>query len=367
MRKIGNILLLLLISGIFLYSGFLLWKKYQPAPIQYEIVESGYGNLERLTVFTGRIVPNEEVEIKAFISGVLKEIYISEGDYVNKGDVIARLEVIPDIKSISAAQAAVNNAAIVLDEQKKIYERNKLLHSKSVISDSEMEKINASYQIANQSFSNAEENLNIIKHGYNQRTQTGNIQVRSTISGIVLTIPTKKASVIVPANILNKGTTIASIGDIRTSEFVFDVDEMEIDHLYINMPIKLTLGVDNSIKIDGNINNISFVGKEVKGTTFYEVKASIHVPENVLIPTRSSASAEISIAKKENVILVPESTISFENDSTFVYLVEKGFLKKYIFTKQYVELGLSDKINVEVLSGIEKANIQIRGNQIVEK
>lgn len=365
MQKAGNILLVVFIAGIIMYSGFLLWKRSQPEPARYEVLKSSIGDLERLAVFTGRILPNEEVEIKPYIGGILSEIYVSEGDYVKAGDVIALIEVIPNVENMALAQSSLNGATILFEEQEKNYERTSYLYKEGVVSDSEMEAVEAEYKNAQRELLLCQDNLNIIKKGYNETTKTGNIQVRSTISGLVISVPEKKGTVVIPVNILNKGTTIATVGDINSSEFVFNVDETEIDYIYIGMPVKINFGANDSLTVEGQINYISSMGITKKGAAFFEVRASMIVPENIFIPVRSSAKAEISIAKKNQVLLVPESTISFENDSTFVYLVEKKIFG-YSYHRKPVELGLSDKTNVEVLSGIGN-DANIRGNRIVEK
>lgn len=365
MQKTRNILLIIVIAAIIIYSGFLLWRKSQPEPVRYELVKSSFGDVERIAVFTGRIVPSDEVEIKPYIGGILNEIYVSEGDFVRKGDTIAQIEVISDVEKMVSAQSLVNEATIEADEQRQIYDRNKYLYAEGAISTAEMQKVEAAHRNAQNRLSTAEENLNIIKHGYNRTSGAGNILVRSTISGLIITLPQVKGTIVIPTNILNKGTTIATVGDIYTSEFVFNVDETEIDRLYPDMPLRITFGVNDSLSIDGRIKSISLLGMEKRGAAFYEVKSSMNVPENVFIPVRSSAKAEISMAKKENVLLVPESAISFENDSTFVYLAEKK-LFDYSFTKKHVELGLSDKLNVEVLSELED-NTNLRGNRLASK
>ena len=80
MRRIINITILSILAIGILYSFFLLWKKYQPEKISYEIVEAKRRNIDRISVITGTIHPREEVEIKPQMSGIIREIYVKPGD-----------------------------------------------------------------------------------------------------------------------------------------------------------------------------------------------------------------------------------------------------------------------------------------------
>lgn len=361
-----NILLIILFVGLLLYSGYLLWRKYQPEPVRYETVESTIGNIERLAVFTGRIVPRHEVEVRPHIGGVIAHFFVSEGDYVKKGDIIAQIEVIPDARSLAQAEAEVKNSAIVANHKLKEYERNKILYANEVISTQKMESIEADYLAAARELVKAEDDLTLIETGYNAGENTGHVEVRSTINGIVLRLPVDRGATVTPVSLLSLGTPVAVVGDISTSEFVFNVDETEINYLEVDMPLTLALGSNKDIRINGIVKSISQLGEEKKGAAFYQVRASMDVPIDRPIPTRSSAEAHISIARKDNVLLVPESALSFENDSVFVYTVNRR-PGGPAYTRKPVSIGLSDKRNVEILSGIESEGVALRGNRIASQ
>jgi HlyD family secretion protein len=96
------------------------------------------------------------------------------------------------------------------------------------------------------------------------------------------------------------------------------------------------------------------------------MKAAARIPDSVVIRAGYSANAEIILAQRNNVMTVPESSVSFEKDSSFVYVLKTTDGKKQEFEKCPVTLGLSDGINIEVLSGVTDS-MQIRGLQKIDK
>lgn len=364
MKKAGIIILSLIIVGAILYSFYMLWKQSQPDPVVYEILEAKYADLERNTVFIGKIAPEKEVPIKARVGGVIREIYKKEGDYVEEEEAIALISIIVNMDSLNSAQASAERAAIEYQKQQAFYERNQHLYSNAVISDEEMEKITADFESAESTKASSDEYLNIQRYGYpNSGKRSGNVLILSTASGMILNMPVIKGNTIIPVNILNPGTTIATVGNPHKMIFKTNVDEMEIDKLYVGMPVKLFPRVDKTTSLEGEISYISQINSNETGAAFYEVEASVRIPDSVKIRTNTSANAQVTLAAKQHVLTIPESAVSFENDSTFVYLYHKKMFGQS-FERRHVELGLSDKINVEVLSGLKESE-KVRGNRII--
>src|SRR5690606_13149617 len=158
--------------------------------------------------------------------GVIEEVFIEAGQYVNSGDLIAKIRVIPNISnltsaknSISSNQTSLQTAKINLQTQQANYDRQKALFEKGVISANEFEGIKNTYLQTKQSveqaqinLSSASQNYDIIKTG--TTSGLGDIaqtQVRATVSGMVLDVPVKEGNQVIEANNFNEGTSIASL------------------------------------------------------------------------------------------------------------------------------------------------------------
>lgn len=367
MKKILRIAGLVIVAAIVLGTFYWLWKKSQPKEVRYEIVTVGEGNIENTSVATGKVSPRDEILIKPQISGIISEVMKEAGDYVKSGDILATVKVIPEMSSLNSAESRVRVAQINLNQIKAEYERQKQLFDKGVIAKEEMDKADADYKKAKEEVQNSQDNLDIVKSGMSKATaQYSNTQIRSTIDGMILDVPVKAGNSVIQANTFNDGTTIATVANMNDMIFIGKIDETEVGRVHTGMPIKLSVGAIENQKFDALLEYISPKGTEENGAILFEIKAAASIPDTVLIRAGYSANAEIMLAKIENVLTVPESTINFSNDSAYVYILKDSVDRKQIFDKKYVTIGLSDGIKVEVKSGLNKGD-KVRGNELSDK
>jgi preprotein translocase subunit SecA len=167
------------------------------------------------------------------------------------------------------------------------------------------------------------------------------------------------------ANNFNDGTTIATIADMNDMIFEGKIDETEVGRVHEGMPIVLTVGALQDKKFNATLEYISPKGVEENGAVMFEMKAAARIPDSVEIRAGYSANAEIILDQRKDVLTIPESAVSFENDSAFVYVLKKTKDKTQTFDKKFVELGLSDGINIQVVKGVVDS-MEIRGLQKVE-
>ena len=117
------------------------------------------------------------------------------------------------------------------------------------------------------------------------------------------------------------------------------------------------IGALSDLSFDAVTEYISPKAKENNGTNEFEIKAAVSVPEGTTVRSGYSANAEIALDEANGVLTVPESSLTFEGDKTYVYVKDgKGW------KKTEVETGLSDGIDIEIKSGISEGT-EIRGNE----
>lgn len=112
MKKYIKIIALVLIALIFIGTFVFLYQKSQPKDTAYEILHSQTTDLVQTTVATGKIEPRDEVQIKPQISGIISEVYKEAGETVKKGEIIAKVKVIPELGSLNSAESRVRLAEI---------------------------------------------------------------------------------------------------------------------------------------------------------------------------------------------------------------------------------------------------------------
>lgn len=365
MKKVILIICGILFAFAVIGSFVWLWKKNQPKKVSYETITVSKGNVENTSVATGKVSPRDEILIKPQISGIISEVKKEAGDYVHEGDIIATVKVVPELTSLSSGESRVRVSEISLKQVQAEYERQKQLYERGVIAREEMEKSEADYKKAVEELNNSRENLEIVKTGISKSTaKYSNTQIRSTITGMILDVPIKTGNSVIQANTFNDGTTIATVANMNDMIFIGKIDETEVGRIHTGMPIKLTIGAIEKQKFDATLEYIAPKGVEENGAILFEIKAAARIPDSVLVRAGYSANAEIVLAKADNILVIPESTISFSNDSAFIYMIKDEKADPIIYDKKYITIGLSDGVNVEVKTGLKEGD-KIRGNEIV--
>ena len=147
--------------------------------------------------------------------------------------------------------------------------------------------------------------------------------------------------------------------------FKGNVDETDIGRIKENMPIVLTIGAMESRKFDASLEYVSPKGVEKNGAIQFEIKAAIKIPEDAFIRAGYSANAEIVLKEVNDVMTVPESTVEFKGDSSFVYVLTQE-VPEQVFEKRSITTGLSDGIKIEVKSGLSESD-KVRGAEVEKK
>ena len=363
MKKFKRILAISAVAILFLGTFLYLWVRSRPEKEKFEEVVPAVSDIYRSTIMTGKIIPRNEINIKPQISGIISEILKEAGDKVSEGDVIAKVKVIPEMSSLSAAQSRVRLAELNLEQAQTDFDREKALYEKKLVSEEEFDQFRQMLAQAKEEMNAATESLEVVRDGVSKsNAKSSSTLIRSTITGIILDIPVKVGNSVIQRNTFNDGTTIATVADMN--DLIFDgmVDETEVGKLYNGMSVNITIGALESMNFDAVLEFISPKATEVNGANQFEIKAAVTIPEDKQIRSGYSANAELILEKAENVLTIPEGSVEFAGDSCFVYVGDN----KSGFTKTPIETGLGDGIKIEVKSGITTEN-KIRGNKIIEK
>ncbi|MDE0598714.1 MAG: biotin/lipoyl-binding protein, partial [Dokdonia donghaensis] len=166
MKRTGTIITLVLIAVFFSIGIWYIYTKDKQDPVVYTTEQATNRTIVKKTVATGSIVPKEEVLIKPNISGIIKEVYVEAGDNIKAGDLIAQIDVVPNVSSltnaknnIAGAKTTVETARLALANQKSIYDRQKALFDKGVISANDFDNIRNTYNAAEQRLKQEQVNL----------------------------------------------------------------------------------------------------------------------------------------------------------------------------------------------------------------
>ena len=365
MKKSVTIIILVSIAIVFTVSLYYLWQKNQEDPVVYTTESAEKGTIVKKTVATGSIVPKEEVLIKPNISGIIDEIMVEAGDIIENGDLIAMVKVVPNVASltsakngIASAETAMETARLAYENQKSIYERQKGLHERGVISANEFDQAQLTYNQAKQRYEQERVNVTAARQNYDIiRTGTtaglgsaATTEIRATVSGMVLDVPVKTGNQVIEANNFNDGTTIATLADVDKMIFEGKVDESEVGKITENLPLEITVGAIENQKFDAVLDYIAPKGVSENGAIQFDIKGTLAMNDTTFIRAGLSANASIILARADSVMTVKEALIQYDPKTQQPFVeVETGDQQ---FERRDVELGISDGILVEVISGI---------------
>ena len=364
MKRYSKLIIAAIIALIFIGTFVFLWQKSQPKEIVYNEFTPKKEDIQKTTIITGKIEPRNEVNIKPQISGIITELYKEAGDYVNAGDVIAKVKVVPEMGQLSSAEMRVRLAEINLKQAQTDFQREENLFNQKLVSADEFDKIKVALDQAKHEKLAADDALQVVRDGFSKsNAKASSTLIRSTISGVILDIPVKVGYSVIQVNTMNEGTTIATVANMNNLIFRGNIDETEVGQLVNGMNMKITIGALQDLKFDAALEYVSPKAVESNGANQFEIKAAVKLTEGGKIRSGYSANAEIVLAKADKVLSIPESAIEFSGDSTFVYVV-KGDGKSKTYERKQVETGLSDGVNIEIKKGIT-AKDKVRGPEII--
>lgn len=365
MKKYFKYILMALVAVIFIGTFVFLYIKSQPQPEVYDEFTLQRMDIRKTTVVTGKIEPRNEVNVKPQISGIITEILKEAGETVQEGEVIAKVKVIPDMGSLSAAQSRLRLAEINRKQAQTDYDREKTLFDKGLVAADEYDKIAQALRQVREEVDAAQDNLEVVRDGVSKsNASASSTLIRSTITGLILDIPVKVGNSVILANTFNDGTTIATVANMNDLIFRGNIDETEVGRLSTGMTMKITIGALQDLKFDARLEYIAPKATDQNGANQFEIKAAVNLPSNATnIRSGYSANAEIVLAEAKNVLAVQESAIEFDGDDTYVYVI-KDEGDKQTYERRKVQTGISDGINIEIRSGV-KPNERIRGPKMI--
>ena len=341
----------ILIAGSLFAAAFFV-KTNNKSAITFETEKMFKTSIEKKTVVTGKVIPEDEVEITPQIQGIIDGIYVEEGDQVNNGDLLAKIKVVPNEQNLNSAEGRLANSRIILKNAKIEYERNKSLFKNGIISKQQFDNVELNYNQAKLDVSNSKSDLQIIRLGSKGGSASANTNIRATVAGTVLEIPVEKGDQVIASNSFNAGTTVATIADLNKMIFEGKVDEAEVGKLVIGMPLEVNLGAVEDKSLKAKLKFIAPKGNEEQGAVQFKIEADLFLNDSIFVRAGYSANASLVLERKDSVMAISESLLQFDSKTEEPYVeIEVGDQK---FERKDIKIGISDGVNVEIITGISE-------------
>ena len=335
------------------------------------------GNISKTVVATGKIEALFKAEVKSKIGGIVKRFYVEEGEKVNNGEKL--VEILPQATPVELVQARTEVKAAAFDKEisEKQYLRSKELFENKFISPNEFDQAKVNYETSKVRFYASMAQLRVLEQGANLSQLVEGIQLseedkrqieteaqeainsmtlKAPISGIVLSLDTDKGSAVIPVSSAYGGTVIMTIADVSEKQFRGDVDEADIGKVSLGLSARVYVEAYPEEPFEAKLTHISPQGQELEDIINFEIRATVEDPADKL-RVGMSADAELILEEHQNVLLIPEGAVIYEDGQTYVNIkddsIEEGMQRVQI------ERGISDGLLTEVLSGLKQGQIVV--------
>jgi HlyD family secretion protein len=308
------------------------------------------GSLVDKALAVGTIEPRVEVTVKSILPGVVRQRFAQVGDFVKRGQPL--LEISPNPTPLEMVELRRNAElrGIELKNVERDLARQQELRNKNLISPSDIEIAQRRVDESRSQLSLAQERLALQEGG---KVLTGGKEVetvvRAPIDGYILEDSIEIGDPVVPLTPYQAGTVLMRMAAMRDLIFRGTVDEIDVGRLKEGMPATIKIGALPNASVKGRLDKIWLKAHKQEQATVFPIEIVLTEVEGATLRAGYSANAEVSIARRDSVLYIPERLLIHRTDSTFV-MVRTGPGKT---EERSIRTGLSDAINIEVLEGLQ--------------
>ncbi|MFZ5979275.1 MAG: efflux RND transporter periplasmic adaptor subunit [Candidatus Zixiibacteriota bacterium] len=314
------------------------------------------GDVIEKALAIGTIDPEKEISIKSPIAGIVKKTFADIGDKVKVGDPLFDIAPDPTPLEFAEAKRQVELAEVTFNNIKREFERVQSLNDKKLISSEEYESKRAKYEEMELRLNLAREKLALIESGQTEIAgrNVDNI-IKSTIDGTVLSLLVEEGDPVVPLTSYQAGTDLMTLA--RMDDLIFKgwVDEIDVGKISVGMTSDIEIGALPDAGVTGIIDKISPKAEQREGSTMFEIEITLDVEGRKYLRAGYSANANIIINKSEDVLKVPERLVVINDTLSTVEIQDTAG----VITTREVTTGLSDGINIEIVSGVSEGELLV--------
>lgn len=361
MKKLSKIWIVVGVIVIAAIVAWLLSGGKKEHPITFETAQVDTATIQNSITATGSIEPVTSVTVGTQVSGIINKIYVDYNSVVKKGQVIAELDRTNLESELSTAKANLASAQSDLNYQSANYKRYKTLYDKGLVSADDYENALLTYQKAKETVATAKETV--------QKAQTnlGYATITSPIDGVVLAKSVEEGQTVAASYSTPELFTIAK--NLTDMQVVADVDEADIGDVKEGERVTFTVDAYPDDTFSGTVTQVRQEATTTNNVVTYEVVISAPNADLKLKPGLT-ANVTIYTAERKGVTSVPSKALRFQPSTETVgkaYKIQDCNGKNKVWTMEgktlkahSVQIGMSDGINTEILSGISKGTTIIK-------
>lgn len=320
--------------------------------IRYKEVKVERGVFKITVTVNGVVRPINRIEVKSKASGQIEEMPVEEGDYVQKGKLIARLDQRDERAEVAQTQADLDIAKAEIKQALRMFDRQDQLFKDYLISEEQRDQIVLSLAVAKGKLVQATTALE------RAREKLSESMVRAPIDGIILQKYVEVGQIIASGvSNVSGGTPIVDIADMSSVYIEAGVDEIDIGKVQIGQSATVVADAYPQLKFRGKIIRIAPESKIEQNVTLFDVIIEVKNPEDNL-KSGMNTDIVISMVNLENVLLVPNIALQLPEGPEAQSNERMVLLKQGSgFVPHKVQTGTSNFTQTEILSGLVEGNI----------
>lgn len=321
---------------------------------QEPFVVAEIGTVIEKALAVGTIEPENEIEVKSKISGVVSKIFAEPGEFVRQGQPL--IEVKPDPTPLELAEAKRNlerteNEKASLENE---MQRMQSLMDRNLVSEQEYEQLEQRYDDVKIRLQISQERLGLLESG---RVSIGDTVIESVIrapvDGYILEKMVDEGEPVVPLTSYQAGTPLMSIAGMDKLLFKGTVDEIDVGKMQEGMAAEIKIGALPDAVVYGEVSRISLKAIQEDNATVFPVEITITDTNGVTLRAGYSANADIIIEQAQDVVTIPERVITMKDGKNYIEVPGEDSGSR---VEKEIELGLSDAITVAVTGGLSEGD-----------
>lgn len=327
-----------------------------------KLVDASIGSITEKAVAVGQIDPRLKFRVKSKISGIVSRCNVEVGQVVHPGDVLYEIVPDPTPMELVEAERRVESAESAFTRADADFQRATELSRSGILSTGDFDARRDAFDQARIALAQARDHLELTRKG---RIAGGGASMESVVrapaGGTVLERLVNPGDPVVPLTSYQAGTDLATIADMSDLIFKGTVDEIDVGKLGVGLPVRFRIGALPEATVTGRLSRIAPQAKDRDNARLFDVEIELDAGSGATLRAGYSANADVVIREKKDVLLVPERLVTFEDGGKKASVEVPGAGPKDPPRKIPVETGLSDGLNVEIVSGLKA------GDKVVQR
>jgi len=386
MKKRNKIIIILAVIAVIVIFVLANLLRSGEKSFKVEVEKANKGDITAIVTASGKIQAKRNVKISAYVVSKIIDLPVKDGDAVKKGQLLVQLDPTRYKAEVEQAEAQMRMAGANLEQAKLVYDRQKQLFEKNLTSQEQSDNAKTSYHAAQAQYDQSKAALAQAQDDLSKTTIT------APMDGVITELNAEVGEIVMIGTMNNPGTVIMTISDLSEIEAEVEVDETDVANLELGQEAKISIDAypDTNFKGKvteiGNTGRISGYGTQEQVTNFL-VKVLL-LDEVKGIKPGMSASVDITTDSRKGVLNVPIAAVVLRAEKEDTLKTKKGEKsssnpdslkatdekkkkkeKEGVFVVEKdqakfepVKTGISDQQNIEIVSGIKENDQIITGS-----